>query len=173
MINGVCQGRTFEIRPAGEGDMEALLGLYRQCEDFLALGPQPHASPEMVRDDLQLSAGEGGVFCGIYDERGLLIGVVDYVPSSFEGDPRRASLSLLMIAPPHRGKGLGAEVVRLVEAEVRKHPLVTVIDSGVQVNNPRAIRFWLARGYEITGGPERMPDQTTVFHLRKVFNVHS
>jgi ribosomal protein S18 acetylase RimI-like enzyme len=147
------------------------LGVYRQCEDFLALGPQPHATPEMVRADLQHSAEEGGTFCGIYDERGDLLAVVEFIPAPFDGDPQRAFLLLLMIAAPHRGRGLGAAVVRWVEAEVRKDSRVTTIDSGVQVNNPAAIRFWQAHGYEIIGGPDLLPDQTTVFHLRKVFGV--
>jgi hypothetical protein len=54
----------FEIRPAGMPDLDALLDLYRQCEDFLALGPQPQASREMVLADLVLSEPEDGRFTG-------------------------------------------------------------------------------------------------------------
>ena len=158
---------TFELRPLGAESMAAILEVYRQCEDFLALGPQPHASPAMVRDDLQHSADEGGCFCGIIDPAGRMLGVVDFVPRLFEGDPQCACLSLLMIAAPYRNQGLGAAVVRRVEAIIRADPHVTTIDSGVQVNNPHAIRFWQHMGYEIISGPETLPDQTTVYHLRK------
>ncbi|MCL5998837.1 MAG: GNAT family N-acetyltransferase [Chloroflexi bacterium] len=156
------------IRPVTPGDLDAVLGVYRQCEDFLALGPQPRASMAMVEADLKISADEGGIYCGVFDPDGGLIGVVDFVPCRFDGDPQRAFLSLLMVAAPQRGKGLGAEIVQLIEAEIAQDAGVTVIESGVQVNNPAALRFWQRMGYDIAGGPERLPDQTTVFHLRKV-----
>jgi hypothetical protein len=35
------------------------------------------------------------------------------------------------------------------------------------VNNPLAVQFWQRMGYRIVGGPTLMPDQTTVFDLRK------
>ena len=54
-----------------------------------------------------------------------------------------------------------------MEAEIRKDDRITTIESGVQVNNPNAIRFWQRRGYRIISGPTLMPDQTTVFALRK------
>jgi ribosomal protein S18 acetylase RimI-like enzyme len=169
----LLQSNHCAIRPVTPDDLAALLKVYRQCEDFLALGPQPHASLAMVQADLRLSAAEGGLYCGIFDAGGALAGVVDVVLSGFEGDAQRAFLSLLMIAPPWRGQGLGAEVLRLVEAEIAKDPCVTVIDSGVQVNNPTAIRFWQHMGYHITGGPDLLPDQTTVFHLRKSLRADS
>jgi ribosomal protein S18 acetylase RimI-like enzyme len=58
-------------------------------------------------------------------------------------------------------------VAEAVEQEIKKNPSITKIIAGVQVNNPGALRFWQRQGYQITGGPERMPDQTTVYHLRK------
>ena len=157
---------NFDIKPIGIECAAAILDVYRQCEDFLALGPQPRASLAMVQDDLRLSEAEG-VFCGIFDAAGQMLGVVDFVPRLFEQDPQRAFLSLLMIAAPYRGQGLGAAVVRYVEQEIRKDPRITTIDSGVQVNNPAAIRFWQRMGYHIIGGPDALPDHTTVFHLRK------
>jgi ribosomal protein S18 acetylase RimI-like enzyme len=155
------------VHPIGVLECDALLCVYRQCEDFLALGPQPHASPEMVVIDLQHSQAEGGFFCGIYDVTGEMLGIVDFVPRGYAGDPSQAFLSLLMIAAPYRNQGLGSAIVQWVESEVRREPGVRVILSGVQVNNPGAIRFWQRMGYYIMAGPELMPDQTTVFHLRK------
>lgn len=163
----VLRGGAVEIRgPAGD-DPEAILDVYRQCEDFLALGPQPVASADMVRQDLALSEANGGQFCLVYDVEGRPIGVVDWVPCGAAGRPEHADLSLLMIAAPYRGRGIGREVVALVEREIERDPDITAILSGVQVNNPAAIGFWQRNGYRITGGPERMPDQTTVYLLRK------
>jgi ribosomal protein S18 acetylase RimI-like enzyme len=165
------RGQTRTVRPTGASETEAILTVYRQCEDFLALGPQLNATHAMVLADLQHSVDEGGVFCGIYDAYNVMVGVVDFVSRGFEGDPTRAFLSLLMIAAPWRGKGLGAAVVRLVEAEIHRDAQVARIDSGVQVNNLAAIRFWQRCGYTIISGPNLLPDQTTVFHLRKLLGT--
>jgi GNAT superfamily N-acetyltransferase len=159
----------FTIRPVTPGDHLAVLDVYRQCEDFLALGPDPHASPDMIARDLRLSQEQGGVFCGIYDPAGQMIGVVDVVPRLYQGDPALAFLELLMIAQPYRSVGLGAEIVRAVESVVRRDGAVRAILAGVQVNNPGAIRFWARMGYRITGGPTLQPDQTTCYDLRKDF----
>lgn len=158
---------SLDIRPIGEADLDAVLEVYHQCEDFLALGPNPHASPDMVQADLELSRREGGVFYGVYDGQGTMVGIVDFVPGAFEGDPQHAFLSLLMIAAPYRGRGLGRVVVEWVEGEIRKDPAVRSILSGVQVNNPAAICFWQGMGYRIVGGPEDRPDGTTVYRLEK------
>lgn len=158
---------NFAIHPIKRGDLSAVLEVYRQCEDFLRLGPVATASMEMVLKDIQLSQEEGGFFCGIIIADGKMIGIVDFVANNYQEDPQAASLALLMIAKPFRGLGLGKAVVEAVEDEIRKDPRVTKILSGVQVNNPGALRFWQQRGYQITGGPELMPDQTTVYHLRK------
>ena len=69
--------------------------------------------------------------------------------------------------PLFRKKGIGEAVVESVEHEIRKNAQVRAILSGVQVNNPLAVKFWQRQGYRITGGPDLLPDQTTVFRLRK------
>ncbi|HET9912352.1 MAG TPA: GNAT family N-acetyltransferase, partial [Anaerolineales bacterium] len=106
---------TLEIRLIIEDDLHAVLDVYRQCEDFLALGPVSTASMEMVLKDIKVSKDMGGNFCGIYTADGKMIGVLDYVPSHFEGDPHTAFLSLLMIAAPFRKHGIGTAVVEAVE----------------------------------------------------------
>ena len=162
--------RGLEIRPVAKDELEAVLGVYRQCEDFLALGPVPTASMEMVLKDIEVSKGEGGFFCGIHIADGKMIGVTDYVPSHYGGEPSTAFLELLMIAAPYRNQGLGRAIVEAVEHEIRKDAQVTTILAGVQVNNPQAVRFWQRNGYRIVSGPELMPDQTMAFGLRKDFD---
>lgn len=162
----------FHIRPISLDELDAVLEVYRQCEDFLALGPAPIASMEMVLQDLEISRQEGGIFCGIYDAASdQMIGVVDYVLRNFEGNPHHAFLSLLMITPPYRQQGTGKTIVEAIEHEIRKDAQVTTILSGVQVNNPQAVQFWQKRGYRIVSGPTLMPDQTTVFGLQKDFGA--
>jgi ribosomal protein S18 acetylase RimI-like enzyme len=198
-IRGDARGCSLEIRRVTDDDLDAVLDVYRECEDFLALGPVPLASMEMVRSDIATSQGEGGLFCGIFatithvagdthsrenasTSRGIrsagpvrsifgldgrMVGVVDFVPCSFEGDPHSAFLSLLMIAAPYRNQGIGQAVVTLIEDEIRRDPQITAIFSGVQVNNPQAVRFWQQNGYRIVSEPELQGDGTTAFRLRK------
>ena len=167
MITVSTRDQRLEIRPVTQDDLNAVLDVYRQCEDFLALGPVATASMEMVLKDIEISKSEGGTFYGIYTTDGSLLGVVDYVPSNYEGNPEAAYLSLLMIAAPFRNQGIGKAVVDAVEAEIKRDARVTVILAGVQVNNPQAVRFWQRNGYRIVSGPRLHPDQTTAFDLRK------
>jgi ribosomal protein S18 acetylase RimI-like enzyme len=161
---------SFEVRTITQEDLGAVLDVYRQCEDFLALGPKPIASMEMVVEDIENSQREGGVFCGVFAEASEMIGVVDFVQSNFKGNPHIAFISLLMVAAPFRNKGIGGKIVLMVENEIRKDAQVTAILSAVQVNNPEGLRFWQKNGYRIVGGPELQPDQTTTFRLRKDFS---
>lgn len=163
--NGYC---LCPVAAENETDLQAVLEVYRQCEDFLALGPVARASMTMVRADLALSRKEGGTFYGIYHpDSDVMVGIVDFVTAGFEGSQHLAFLSLLMIAAPYRGRGLGAEVVEAVEAEIRRDGRARAIESGVQVNNPGAIRFWQRMGYAITSGPQDFPDGTTAYRLLK------
>ncbi len=162
--------QDFIIRPidGSEADLMAVLEVYRQCEDFLALGPVATASLEMVQSDLKLSKEGGAVFHVICSKKtGEVWGIVDFTLAGFEGDAHLASLGLLMIAAPHRGKGLGAAVVRAVEQAIREDGRARAIDSGVQVNNPQAIRFWQRMGYQIISGATPMPDGTVCYRLWK------
>lgn len=163
----------FEIRPVTTSELPQVLKVYRQCEDFLALGPVPQASMQMVLADLKLSQDEGGVFCGIYRADGEMLGVVDFVPSGFEGVHEHAYLSLLMIGQPFRRDGLGTAVVDCIEDEIKKDPAVTTVRAGVQVNNPHAIRFWQGKGYRIISGAQFLPDQTVCFQLIKPIRLRS
>ena len=166
----VIQKYSLEIRPIGHDDLDAVLDVYRQCEDFLALGPVPTASMEMVLKDIEISQNDGGIFCGIFAPDGKMIGIIDYVPSNYKGDPHVAFLELLMIAAPFRNRGIGRAVVEAIENEIRKDAKVSSILSGVQVNNPRAVQFWQGNGYRIVSEPKLHPDRTTAVDLRKDFS---
>ncbi|NLX10867.1 MAG: GNAT family N-acetyltransferase [Chloroflexi bacterium] len=157
----------FTLRPMTDDDLPALLDVYRQCEDFLALGPNPHASRAMIEDDWRLSREQHGDFNVILAPDGRMIGVLDVVFGGYQGQAERAYIELLMIAVPYRAKGLGTDVVRAIEAEIIRRPAIRQIGLGAQVNNPGAVRFWQRMGYRITDGPELMPDQTTVYHMSK------
>jgi ribosomal protein S18 acetylase RimI-like enzyme len=158
----------LEIQPVGLEAVEQILELYRRCEDFLALGPVPTASRSMVLADLELSAQNRGKFCAIRSGKDRpLVGVIDFIPQGYEGDPRLAYLALLMIDPAYRSQAWGYRAVQWAEQEIAKQPGLEAILVSVQVNNPRARRFWERHGYRVFAGPDLQPDGTTVFHLRK------
>jgi ribosomal protein S18 acetylase RimI-like enzyme len=167
MFSFTHRSQLYTVRPVTLSELDSILEVYRQCEDFLALGPVAQASMKMVLADLDLSAREHGCFCGIYTPEGAMLGILDFVPSGWHGDPAAAFLSLLMIARPYRSLGIGQAVVAALEAHLRLDPAIKVIDSGVQVNNPRAIQFWQSQGYRIVSGPIDHSDGTTAFDLRK------
>ena len=167
MITARCQGTSLEIRPVTQENLDAVLEVYQQCEDFLALGPVATASMEMVLKDLKISKDINGIFCGIHTPDGTMIGVIDYVPRDYKGNSRAAYMSLLMIASPHRNRGVGDVVVDAIESEIKKNACVTVIYAGVQVNNPRATRFWQRMGYRVVSEPKLYPDKTTAVNLQK------
>lgn len=169
MMTIVVQDHVLEIRPISSDELEAVLDVYRQCEDFLALGPVSTASMAMVLNDIAHSQAEHGLFCGIYTATGNLIGIIDYVPHSYQGQRHMASLELLMIAASFRKQGIGQAVVEAIETAIRKDQTVSTILSGVQVNNPQAMRFWQRQGYRIASAPKLHPDQTTAVDLRKDF----
>jgi ribosomal protein S18 acetylase RimI-like enzyme len=161
---------SFEVRTITPDDLDAVLDVYRQCEDFLTLGPKPTASMQMVLEDIDISRRAQGVFCGVFAGDGGMIGVVDFVPGNFEGNPHIAFFTLLMIAPNFRNQGIGTTIVELIEKEIKKNAQVTAILSAVQANNPKGLRFWQKNGYRIVGGPQPQPDHTTTFSLQKDFN---
>ena len=158
---------SFLIRPIQKDELDSVLNVYIQCEDFLALGPENLASMNMVEKDMQLSKEAGGMFCGIFTADGQMVGIVDFVREHFEGDPTRAFILLLMIARPERRKGLGMQVVRTIERVISQCPQVTKVFLGVQANNPGGLAFWQKAGYDICEGPTLCSDGTTVFKMYK------
>jgi ribosomal protein S18 acetylase RimI-like enzyme len=160
---------SWQIIPVVLEDLEKVFQIYHQCEDFLALGPTPNASFEMVVNDFNHSKEVGGIFCAIYNTDGSIVGVLDFIPGGYAGDLQSAYLELLIIAQPYRSLGLGSQVVEHIEAFIRKDPQVKNIRAHVQENNPRATAFWQRLGYLVMGGVEDRPDGTRVLPLQKTW----
>jgi ribosomal protein S18 acetylase RimI-like enzyme len=161
----------MHIRPIQESDLPAVLEVYHQCEDFLALGPVPTASLEMVAADRELSRAQGSQYNGLFAEDGTLMGIFDFVRSGYHGDSGCAYIELLMIAAPYRGRGLGEEAVRWLELELKNggegKSGISMLRAGVQANNPGAIRFWQRMGFAMSSEAELLADGTTCYRLQK------
>jgi len=155
----------YELRIVDEKDLVELLALYRRCEDFLALGPQPRASEKMVLADLAQSREYNGIFYGIYIA-GQLCGVLDLTASGWQGREDTAYINLLMIARDAPGQGLGSRVLADTEQRLAQQGIARIC-AGVQVNNPAALRFWQAHGFQITSHPHLQLDGTTTVDIEK------
>ena len=147
-------------------DLEQVLSVYRACEDFLALGPQPHASIEMVRTDLETARQVGSTFYAITLPSGEMAGILDFLPSGYTNNPRQAYLALIMIALHHRRAGLGRDLLRLMELNLHRRAIHTFA-AHVQINNPASLAFFQSAGFVICSTPQLQPDGTTSVELRK------
>jgi GNAT superfamily N-acetyltransferase len=157
----------MDIRPITAGDLPAVLEVYRLCEDFLVLGPDPTASMEMIAADRAVSAAQNGEYCGLFAQDGSLMGIFDFVRAGFNGQSNCAFIELLMIAAPARGQGVGAQAVAWLENELQRAGIRS-LEAAVQVNNPDAIRFWQNQGFMLFGLPEPQPDGTVTYPLEKI-----
>lgn len=162
---------SLKIKLITENDLEEVLEVYRQCEDFLSLGPEPKASMAMVLQDVETSRNEKGIFCGVYASDRRMVGVVDFIPGNFNGAAHVAFISLLMIIGPLRNQGFGTRILKLAENRIRMTSRVSEIHTAVQLNNPAALRFWRRNDYRVFGDPELRPDQTLVSYLRKDLSI--
>lgn len=147
-------------------DIATLLEFYEQSEDFLALGPVPKASTQMVVEDIERSRAQHGEFCAIRNNRGDTIGVIDFIPD--RGGKGSSYLSLLMIAAPWRNKGYGRALVTALEAHQQSTAQTKRMDAAVQANNSDAIQFWTKLGYTLSDEPQEQSDGTLAYGLTKV-----
>jgi ribosomal protein S18 acetylase RimI-like enzyme len=154
---------TFEIRPLDKNEIDSTLEVYRQCEDFLTLGPAHVASMNMVRNDIDHSIEANGIYCGIWNEQNEQIGVLDFIPMA----DQIADLSLLMISKKHRQKGIGTRIMKDFETYLKINYKTRTIHSGVQVNNELGIIFWKKCGYIIGTIARDMHDGTIAFEMYK------
>ena len=161
------QDKYIKIITIDEDSLSQVLKVYKQCEDFLALGPEPKATKTMVRNDIKHSKEEKGLYCGVFDLEDNMLGIVDFVPCACGGNNENAFISLIMISKSYRNKGLGTKIIKAVEKYIGNYPKNKAILSAVQTNNSKAIKFWESIGYRIIGEPELRPDKTIVYYLRK------
>ncbi len=156
--------KNYRIRPLEPNEIDSTLEVYKQCEDFLALGPVAIASKTMVEADLDLSKRHNGIYCGIWDKNDTQIGVLDFVPQIDKGI---SDLSLIMISKPYRDSGSGTEIINGLEQYLRSNYQTSMIVSGVQINNEPGISFWKKCGFIIDKEARDMGDGTTAYQMKK------
>ena len=156
----------ISIRLYKNEDKNDVFSVYKECEDFLSLGPLPIASNNMVEEDLRYSINNNGRFCVIlYGDR--VIGIVDYIPFGYKDKLDNSYISLLMVAKNYRNKGIGSVALIKVEEIIKKNLNIKNIYTSVQTNNTKALLFWIRQGYIRISEAELQEDTTIVYHFKK------
>ncbi|SHJ31077.1 Acetyltransferase (GNAT) family protein [Clostridium amylolyticum] len=145
---------------------DKVYSVYKRSEDFLSLGPEPYASREMVLSDIEYSKRNGGCYCTICCDNGV-IGIIDFIPDMYEKQRGDAYINLIMIKEEYRNKNIGKTVIKIIEEWLNKEYRITNVFISVQENNTKGISFWVSLGYEVISKPELQDDGTLVLHMRK------
>jgi RimJ/RimL family protein N-acetyltransferase len=162
----------LEMRALKARDYPAVVEIYRQTPHFIVElngRPADTIGLEMVEEDAAQAANHGATFAGFFlRESNQMIGVADYVPSGYGGQPNRAWIALLLIAEPYHRQGYGTEAYRLIEEVIFANPDVQTLGLGGLVNNGPALGFWRAMGYERVGSTVQDRDGRDVVMLQKL-----
>lgn len=164
MVQTLFMTPDYRIGPVADSELDYVLNVYKNCEDFLALGPVPNASMNMVVADINHSRDENGIYCGIWDNSNTMIGIIDFIPNT---DQHTSFLSLLMISKEYRNIGVGTVVETLLESHLKNNYQTSVLRSGVQINNQIGIRFWGKCGFIISEDAQDLDDGTIAFQMYK------
>ena len=159
------QTDDLKVTTIGKRESSALLEVYKQCEDFLALGPVPVASLGMIQKDRADSRRQGGQYCAIRNGQDVLVGVIDFAVTERTNS---CFLELLMIAAPWRNKGYGRTVVTCLDQYLKRSYGIQRMNAAVQTNNPKGIRFWKRLGYDVSNEPRDQPDGTVTYEMTKM-----
>jgi GNAT superfamily N-acetyltransferase len=132
------------FRPATAADLPAVIALLRDfyTEDGSACDGQAEAALRALLEN----PGFGRVFL-IFEEGGRAIGyLVVAFGYSLEFRGRDAFVDELYVAPPHRGRGLGREALRVAEDCCREAG-VRALHLEVRPDNTKARRLYAGEGY--------------------------
>ncbi len=142
---------TPRRRNANPADAPLLHAIYGQSPGyFRLLGSEPPALADVARE-LEAAARDPKRRIELLFWQGRAVGVLDYK----RGHPARgeAAISLVLVAEPYRGRGIGRAAVTALEAELKAE--VRRLYAVVYGQNPKAERFFQALGYRYwkRGGP--------------------
>ena len=156
----VATGPGVELIPPPCRHYPALVDIYRECRETLPAGTREPIDILMVMEDIRRSQEAGRSFCGIYLPEGQApVGVVDYVPFGFDGDPAVGGIHVIMVRPEGRRKGVAAEAVSALEQMLFASQEIDAICVKVRVNSTGAFSFWEGLGYQRHQGTQPLSDE--------------
>jgi GNAT superfamily N-acetyltransferase len=139
------------ITSLSDADQPAIDDLYARCADFVALDPNA-GPPRQLLHGLPNDAIAERLHVFGFWEGSALIGTVAVLCGYVE--ERDWWIGLLMLAPPHRGSGLGHRAVEAVLAWARASKVAERLWIAVAPANEHALRFWKREGFEERSRPD-------------------
>lgn len=124
-------------------DLETLGRLLSAQDELLLVWPDARFpfDPEQWRERLLSQRGNRSYFVV---HEGEIIGHAALLDTE---EPQVLAMSYLFIRPDRRGRGLGSDLIRLLEDEARNTPNVQALRLRVRTYNPRAIHLYEASGF--------------------------
>jgi len=133
------------IRPTATGDTPTLIELARETGVFK---PAEIVALREVLDDYHAVNRDLGHLALTLEEGGEILGFAYYAPASMTD--RAWYLYWIAVAPKRQGKGLGSDLLRHVEDDVRhRNGRLFLIETSSLPHYDPTRRFYLKHGYEV------------------------
>jgi ribosomal protein S18 acetylase RimI-like enzyme len=130
----ISDAESPRVRPAGAGDLAAVLALWREAEAVPGATDDPDALALLLRRD------PGALLVAELEDR-----LVGCLIAAFDG--WRGNMYRLAVHPTCRGRAVGARLVAAGEARLRSVG-ARRISALVVSDDSHAVDFWLRAGYE-------------------------
>jgi GNAT superfamily N-acetyltransferase len=151
------------LRPLNLVDAPALQAVYQASAHFFLDRSGAPPDPGQAEADLAAAAAEDGRFLlGILLHESM-IGLLD-LRLAYPG-PLDVSIGLILLADAHRRQGLGAWVLRILEAWLRRDTPTEAVIVPVPAQDHAAQAFFMANGYTFTGQSTRVLEASTRLRL--------
>ena len=141
----------LRAQPAQPEDAPRVHAIYAQSPGYFELLGAELPTLADVESELAAALSDPGRSLELLFLGEEAVGLIDY--KTHHPEPQAATLSLVLIAEPYRGRGLGQAAVRHLEKTLA--PKVRELYAVVYGNNPGAERFFTTLGYRFkkSGGP--------------------
>jgi len=160
-------GPPVHLRPAGDADADELVGLVAACwsEYPGCILDVESESPELLCVASSYAAGDGRFW--VAEDGGQVVGCVGTRPA----DPGSLWLERLYVARQVRRRGVGGQLLGLVEAEARRRR-ATQVELWSDTRFTTAHRFYERRGYQRSPGARQLDDlsHSVEYHFRRALD---
>ena len=143
--------RAVELQPVGAGDAHRIHSVYRASpRHFERIGIEVPGLPDVERE-VEAILADPARRAYLVQHAGGTVGYLDF-KRHYPGEGE-ATVTLILIAEPHQGRGFGRAAIEDLEAllahEARR------LYAAVYGHNPGAVAFWKKLGYRYLkdGGP--------------------
>ncbi|NEO33313.1 MAG: GNAT family N-acetyltransferase [Symploca sp. SIO3C6] len=143
-----CSG--YSVKQLVPEDAEVLQKLYEQCKDFAFLTYGEEFSSTAAREEFNTvpegKTTQDSYLFGLFDSHNVLLGMIASL--KHYRDQQTWWLGLIMLAPEHRNKGLGADFYRAFECWVSAQGVSQISLCAIKANE-LGLRFWKKMGFEV------------------------